>query len=83
MYAAIEISWDFKIALMNEQKNKNKKTKQTKWGTETSTQSHDRKFYEAEIFITSIATGNNGQISSISSTNNCYTMNVSMLDHEL
>ena len=67
MYVAIEISWDFKIALMNEKK----KTKQTKWGTETSTQSHDRKFYEAGIFITAIGTGNNGQISSISSTNNC------------
>ena len=25
-------------------KKKQKKTKQTKWGTETSTQSHDRKF---------------------------------------
>ena len=44
MYVAIEISWDFKIALMNEQKKKKKKTKQTKWGTETATQSHDRKF---------------------------------------
>ena len=43
MYVAIEISWDFKIALMNEEK-KIKKTKQTKWGTETATQSHDRKF---------------------------------------
>ena len=50
---------------------KKKKTKQTKWGTKTSTQSHDRKFYGAEIFITAIATSNNGQISSISSTNNC------------
>ena len=73
MYVAIEISWDFKIALMNEpKKNKKnkKKTKQTKWGTETSIQSHDRKFYEANIFITAIATGNNGQISSISSINN-------------
>lgn len=80
LYVAIEISWDFKTALMNEQKKK--KTKQTKWETETSTQSQDWKFYEAEIFITAIATGNNGQISGISSTNLCYTMNVSMLWHQ-
>ena len=56
---------------LNEWRKKNKKTKQTKWAIETSTQSHDKKFYEADIFITAIATGNNGQISSISSTNNC------------
>ena len=55
----------------NEWTKKKKKPKQTRWETETWTQSYDWKFYEAEIFITAIATSNNGQISSISSTNLC------------